>query len=232
MKAASLTPHTIAQKLPNIDIVVKIESVKHNVEIPAGRFDLPAEIKALMTDKKTDEKKPREEPSRSRPSTSCYGRAACGTAGTRPVRRAGPSECRPRPGPRRPARRKRCPRHPGGPRKYPRPRVWPPRSRRPVKSPGVEGHHARFQIRQQLFERGGAICFRHDLQGWASAPAPSSESGASINHDRVQHVGLGEGGGQIGGRDVLRVHVDADFAVRQSQRLLEGRRPSCRQTAG
>jgi hypothetical protein len=38
---------------------VKIESVKHNAEIPPGRFDLPAEIKAL-TDKKTDEKKPDE----------------------------------------------------------------------------------------------------------------------------------------------------------------------------
>jgi hypothetical protein len=52
-----LTPHTIAQKLPNIEILVKIESVKHNADIPAGRFDLPADIKALMTDKKTDEKK-------------------------------------------------------------------------------------------------------------------------------------------------------------------------------
>jgi hypothetical protein len=36
---------------------VKIETVKHNPEIPAGRFDLPAEIKALTADKKTDEKK-------------------------------------------------------------------------------------------------------------------------------------------------------------------------------
>jgi hypothetical protein len=54
-----LTPHTVAQKLPGMDIVVKIESVKHNAEIPPGRFDLPAEIKAL-TDKKTDEKKPDE----------------------------------------------------------------------------------------------------------------------------------------------------------------------------
>lgn len=52
-----LTPHTVAQKLPGMDMVVKIESVKHNAEIPPGRFDLPAEIKAL-TDKKTDEKKP------------------------------------------------------------------------------------------------------------------------------------------------------------------------------
>jgi len=41
------TPHTIEQKLPTADIVVKIQHVKHNVDIPAGRFDLPAEVKAL-----------------------------------------------------------------------------------------------------------------------------------------------------------------------------------------
>src|ERR1035438_5610227 len=41
----------------------------------------------------------------------------------------GPSEYRPRPDPRRPARRKRCPRTPGGLRKYPRRRAWPRRSR-------------------------------------------------------------------------------------------------------
>jgi hypothetical protein len=52
-----LAPHTITQKLPNLDIVVKIENVKRNVDIPADRFNLPAEIKALMTDKKADEKK-------------------------------------------------------------------------------------------------------------------------------------------------------------------------------
>ena len=51
-----LAPHTVSQKLPGVDILVKIESVKHNAEMPAGRFDLPAEIKAL-TDKKTDDKK-------------------------------------------------------------------------------------------------------------------------------------------------------------------------------
>ncbi|MGC9949944.1 MAG: hypothetical protein ABSF64_26550 [Bryobacteraceae bacterium] len=51
-----LTPHTIDQKLPSVEIVVKIQSVKENVEIPAGRFDLPAEIKALTADKKTDTK--------------------------------------------------------------------------------------------------------------------------------------------------------------------------------
>jgi hypothetical protein len=51
-----LVPHTITQKVPGADILVKIESVKRNAEIPAGRFDLPAEIKALVTDKKTETK--------------------------------------------------------------------------------------------------------------------------------------------------------------------------------
>src|SRR5579862_917849 len=46
-----LVPHTITQKVPNADILVKITGMKYNSEIPAGRFDLPAEIKALMTDK-------------------------------------------------------------------------------------------------------------------------------------------------------------------------------------
>ncbi|MGA2742509.1 MAG: hypothetical protein ABSG65_34355 [Bryobacteraceae bacterium] len=58
-----LTPHTISQKLPNIEILVKIDSVKHNAEIPAGRFDLPAEIKALITDAKPDDKKADEKKS-------------------------------------------------------------------------------------------------------------------------------------------------------------------------
>jgi outer membrane lipoprotein-sorting protein len=52
-----LMPHTIAQKVPNADVLVKIESVKRNPEIAADRFELPAEIKALMTDKKPGEKK-------------------------------------------------------------------------------------------------------------------------------------------------------------------------------
>ena len=51
-----LVPHTIAQTIPNADILVKIESVKQNPEIPAGRFDLPAEIKALTAVKKTETK--------------------------------------------------------------------------------------------------------------------------------------------------------------------------------
>jgi zinc protease len=46
-----LSPHTISQKVPNAEFVVKISSVKYNPEIPAGRFDLPAEIKALTAPK-------------------------------------------------------------------------------------------------------------------------------------------------------------------------------------
>ena len=47
-----LTPHTVTQKLPGADILVKIQSVKHNPDIPADRFDLPAEVKALTAPKK------------------------------------------------------------------------------------------------------------------------------------------------------------------------------------
>jgi hypothetical protein len=43
-----LMAHTITEKLPNLDIVVKIASVKYNPDIPASRYDLPDEIKAAM----------------------------------------------------------------------------------------------------------------------------------------------------------------------------------------
>ncbi|HTQ56692.1 MAG TPA: hypothetical protein VMI94_19635 [Bryobacteraceae bacterium] len=49
-------PHTITQKVPNADILVKIDSIKHNPDIPAGRFDLPAEIKALQSPDKAGKK--------------------------------------------------------------------------------------------------------------------------------------------------------------------------------
>lgn len=51
-----LVPHQVSQKVAGADILVKIDSVKHNPDIPASRFDLPAEIKALA-DKKTGETK-------------------------------------------------------------------------------------------------------------------------------------------------------------------------------
>lgn len=47
-----LIPHSVDQKLPGVELAIKIQSVKHNPEIPAGRFDPPAEIKALMDKKK------------------------------------------------------------------------------------------------------------------------------------------------------------------------------------
>ena len=62
-----LTPHTITQKLPNAGDSGEDLSVKHNPDIPASRFDLPAEIKALMTDKKPDDKKAEEVGSSRRP---------------------------------------------------------------------------------------------------------------------------------------------------------------------
>ena len=43
-----LMPHTINQKLPTVEILVKIKSVQQNADIPAGKFDLPADIKALL----------------------------------------------------------------------------------------------------------------------------------------------------------------------------------------
>jgi hypothetical protein len=50
-----LAPHTVSEKLPSFELLIKVQSVKQNPDIPAGRFDLPAEIKAL-TDKKADTK--------------------------------------------------------------------------------------------------------------------------------------------------------------------------------
>jgi hypothetical protein len=43
-----LIPHKIAQKAVGMDFSQTIDSVKHNVEIPKDRFDLPDEIKALV----------------------------------------------------------------------------------------------------------------------------------------------------------------------------------------
>jgi outer membrane lipoprotein-sorting protein len=51
-----ITAHTITQKVPSAEVLVKIESIKNNPEIPASRFDLPAEIKALTEGKKNDTK--------------------------------------------------------------------------------------------------------------------------------------------------------------------------------
>jgi len=46
-----LMPHTIAQKLPNLDILIKFASVRYNADIPDSRYDLPDEIKAMANKK-------------------------------------------------------------------------------------------------------------------------------------------------------------------------------------
>ncbi|MGA2132026.1 MAG: DUF620 domain-containing protein [Bryobacteraceae bacterium] len=51
-----LVPHTISQKVPGADILIKIESVKHNPDIAPDQFDLPAEIKALTAADKAPKK--------------------------------------------------------------------------------------------------------------------------------------------------------------------------------
>lgn len=45
------SPHTITEKLPNLDILIKVASVKYNADIPANRYDLPDEIKAMAAKK-------------------------------------------------------------------------------------------------------------------------------------------------------------------------------------
>jgi len=49
-------PHTITQKVPGAEILVKITEVQENPDIPASRFDLPAEIKALLPADKDKDK--------------------------------------------------------------------------------------------------------------------------------------------------------------------------------
>ncbi len=43
-----LMPHKISQSAAGQEVSISIESVKHNAEIPKEKFDVPAEIKALM----------------------------------------------------------------------------------------------------------------------------------------------------------------------------------------
>ena len=43
-----LIPHTIRQFLAGQELVVRSQSIQHNVETPADRFELPAEVKALV----------------------------------------------------------------------------------------------------------------------------------------------------------------------------------------
>jgi hypothetical protein len=41
-------PHRIRQVAAGQELVTTVESIAHNVEIPAGQFDLPKEIQALL----------------------------------------------------------------------------------------------------------------------------------------------------------------------------------------
>ncbi|MFQ5491717.1 MAG: S41 family peptidase, partial [Phycisphaerae bacterium] len=43
--------HTLTQQAMGMEQVVKVESIEHNVKIPPEKFELPSEIKALMSEK-------------------------------------------------------------------------------------------------------------------------------------------------------------------------------------
>ena len=43
-----LLPHKVSQSAAGQEILISIESVKHNAEIPKEKFEVPAEIKALL----------------------------------------------------------------------------------------------------------------------------------------------------------------------------------------
>lgn len=44
-----LTPHRLRQKVLGQEFVTTLQSVKYNADIPASRFDLPADVKALVS---------------------------------------------------------------------------------------------------------------------------------------------------------------------------------------
>ena len=45
-----LIAHRMVQKIAGQEIVITLDSVKHNVEMPKDRFDAPAAIKELMAE--------------------------------------------------------------------------------------------------------------------------------------------------------------------------------------
>jgi len=49
-----LMPHKLHQKALSQQIVMTVDKVQHNVEMPAGRFDLPEDIKKLAEKEKKD----------------------------------------------------------------------------------------------------------------------------------------------------------------------------------
>jgi hypothetical protein len=50
-----LYPHHTVQKVMNIDMHIRVESIEHNIEIPKDRFDLPEAIKKIL--ERTKERK-------------------------------------------------------------------------------------------------------------------------------------------------------------------------------
>lgn len=57
-----LIPHTIVQELGSIQKVkIVTESVEHNADIPADRFNIPADIQALLDKEKAAKEKPQGE---------------------------------------------------------------------------------------------------------------------------------------------------------------------------
>ena len=43
-----LVPHKVQNKVATMEVVTTLDSVQHNVEIPTEKFEVPAEVKALM----------------------------------------------------------------------------------------------------------------------------------------------------------------------------------------
>jgi hypothetical protein len=43
-----LMPHKVVSKVATMELVMTVESVQHNPEIPADRFDVPEEVKAML----------------------------------------------------------------------------------------------------------------------------------------------------------------------------------------
>jgi hypothetical protein len=46
-----LMPHRLDQKMAGNEILITIEGVKYNAEIPKGTFDLPEDVKPLLNKK-------------------------------------------------------------------------------------------------------------------------------------------------------------------------------------
>jgi hypothetical protein len=49
-----LLPHKVQQKALTQQIVISIDKVQHNIEMPAGRFELPEDIRKVAEKEKKD----------------------------------------------------------------------------------------------------------------------------------------------------------------------------------